>query len=80
MTKPDKRENKGTFKPFVNITNCVFVDLIDSNKRIINALNFGERTLEHDENTVSGSKFSSINDAKIYLRAISHITETIETI
>jgi len=62
-------------RPFVNLTNSVFADLLDT---IINALDFGERTMDFEEKTIASSKFSSINDAKIaYSRSISHITEIV---
>lgn len=59
--------------PFVNLTNSVFADLLDN---IVSALDFGDRTLDHEEKSTSANRYSSINDAKLtYARSISHMTE-----
>jgi len=63
-------------KPYVNISNSVFANLVDT---IIGALDYEERSQDHEEQPGSTTThFSTLGDAKtVYLETIARIFEII---
>lgn len=60
-------------RPFVNLTNGVFANLIDT---MVNALDFDRRTFDRGEKSTTNGKYISMYDAKLYYtHTISQMTE-----